>query len=307
MASAQHLNASRPNDPNQQVGRGNAVLRELLRELALTLIPRGMTPKTFSELSRHAFVYAAARISKQANGRVNCSRVAALTGLSRADVKKILMNGDSLSPVGRSGQMPIERVLHGWRADRRFSDHRGNPKRLRISGTSTSFACLAKLYGGDVPHRAVLEELRRIGAVRRDGNDVVLMTAKALGQRRRFASLSLVTPALIDGIRLAATDEASNKPPSIYRLAIPVKPDLNVAIVRDRCLSTVTTMLNGLEESLGGQITPARSRGAQRYSFVVTVLLTENRVGESEGQSAGVRKGRTIKRTRKSSDKNTRG
>ena len=307
MTSAQHLNASRPNDPNQQVARGNAVLRELLRELALTLIPRGMTPKTFSELSRHAFVYAAARISKQANGRVNCSRVAALTGLSRADVKKILMNGDSLSPVGRSGQMPIERVLHAWRADRRFSDHRGNPKRLRISGTSTSFAYLAKLYGGDVPHRAVLEELRRIGAVRRDGNDVVLTTARPLGQRRRFASLSLVTPALIDGIRLAATDEALNKSPSIYRLAIPVKPDLNVAIVRDRCLSTVTTMLNGLEESLGGQITRSRSRGAQRYSFVVTVLLTENRAGEPESQSAGVRAVRTFKKTRKSSNKNSRG
>jgi Family of unknown function (DUF6502) len=233
--------------------------------------------------------------------------VAALPNLSRAEVKKILTNGDSLSPVGRSGQMPIERVLHAWRADRRFSDHRGNPKRLRISGTSTSFAYLAKLYGGDVPHRAVLEELCRIGAVRRDGNDVVLTTARALGRRGRFASLSLVTPALIDGIRLAATDEAPNKPPSIYRLAIPVKPDLNVAIVRDRCLSTVTTMLNGLEESLGGQITQPRSRGAQRYSFVVTVLLTENRAGESESQTVGLRAGRTFKKTRKSSDKNTRG
>jgi len=217
------------------------------------------------------------------------------------------MNGDSLNPVGRSGQMPIERVLHAWRADRRFSDHRGNPKRLRITGTSMSFAYLAKLYGGDVPHRAVLEELRRIGAVRRDGDDVVLTTVRALGQRRRLTSLSLVTPALIDGIRLAATDEASNNPPSVYRLTIPVKPDFNVAMVRDRCLSTVTTMLNGLEESLGGQITRSKSRGAQPYSFVVTVLLTENRAGESESQSGGVRAGRTIKKTRKSLDKNTRG
>jgi hypothetical protein len=293
MVSVQVLQSSKLNDLNKEPARGNAELRELLRELALTLVPRGMTPKLFGELSRCAFVHAAARISQRANGRVNHSRVAALTGLSRADVKRILLNGDAISPIGRSEQMPIERVLHAWRIDRRFSDSRGNPKRLRVSGTSTSFAVLAKLYGGDVPHRAILDELRRIGAVRRKGKDVLLTTARVLRQRRRLASLSLVIPALIDGIRLAAASETSREPPSIYRLTIPVQSDLKVAVVRERCLSTVTTMLNGLEESLGGQIIRARSRRTQQNSFILTVLLSQNGTNKSvnhRAQSAAIQR-----------------
>jgi hypothetical protein len=302
MSSVRSVGSSKAIDVDQEAGRGNAVLRELLRELALTLVPRGMTPKVFGELSRHAFVHAAVRISRQANGRVNHSRVAALTGLSRAEVKRILLNGESVNVVGRSAEMPIERVLHAWRVDRRFVDSLGNPKRLRISGTSTSFACLAKLYGGDVPHRAVLEELRRIGAVRREGKDVVLTTTRAVRQRRRLTSLSLVLPALIDGIRLAAACEASHKPPTIFRLTIPVKSDLDAKVVRERCLSTVATMLNGLEESLGGQIVPPRSRRAHPYPFVVTVLLAENGVIESVNrlpQSPVRPSRRTIKKLRK--------
>jgi hypothetical protein len=286
MVSFQLLQSSKSNGLNQEPARGNAELRELLRELALTLVPRGMTPKLFGELSRNAFVHAAARISQRANGRVNHSRVAALTGLSRADVKRILLNGDVISPIGRSEQMPIERVLHGWRIDRRFSDSRGNPKRLRVSGTSTSFAVLAKLYGGDVPHRAILDELRRIGAVRRKGKDVVLSTAHVLRQRRRPASLSLVIPALIDGIRLAAACETSREPPSIYRLTIPVQSDFKVAVVRERCLSTVTTMLNGLEESLGGKIISTKSRGTQQPSFTLTVLLAQSGSSKSVNRPA---------------------
>ena len=285
MVSVQLLQSSKENDSNEDAARGNTELRELLCELALALVPRGMTPKLFGELSRHAFVHAAARISQQANGRINHSRVAALTGLSRADVKRILLNGDAMSPIGRSEQMPIERVLHAWRVDRRFSDNRGNPKRLRVSGTSASFAVLAKLYAGDVPHRAILDELRRIGAVRREGKVVVLAKARVLRHRRRVASLSSVIPALIDGIRLAAACETSREPPSIYRLTIPVPSDLKLAIVRERCLSTVATMLNGLEESLGGQIIRARSRRAQQHSFVLTVLLAENEASPSLSRS----------------------
>jgi hypothetical protein len=284
---------AKANGQNQETVRGNTELQELLCELALTLLPRGMTPKLFGELSRRAFVRAAARISQLANGRINHSRVAALTGLSRADVKRILLNGDANAPIGRSDQMPIERVLHAWRVDRRFSDSHGNPKRLRVSGTSTSFAVLAKLHGGDVPHRAILDELRRIGAVRRDGKDVVLMTTRVLRKRRRLASLSLVIPALIDGIRVAAACEISREPPSIYRLTIPAQSDLDIAIVRERCLSTVATMLNGLKESLGGHAIPARSRKAQQHSFILTVLLADNgscKSVSSSAQSAAMRK-----------------
>jgi hypothetical protein len=268
--------------PNQGAARGNAILEELLTELALTLLPRGMTPKRFNEVSRYAFACAAATISRLQSGKVNQSRVAALTGLSRAEVKKLLLEGDSGIRGTRSKQTPIERVLDGWRADRRFVDKHGNPKPLRISGAAPSFAFLAKQYGGDVPHRAVLDELYRMGALRRDGNNVVLKTTRALRKRYNFTSLSSVLPALVDGIRLASTTEIPNASSSIYRLTLPARTELDVAVMRERCSSSVTSMLHGLKESLGKQPpVPKGEKGLPPRSFTVTVLLVENKAKES--------------------------
>src|SRR2546429_3570358 len=152
--------------------RGVSGLQELLTELAVVLLPRGMTPKRFGELARSAFVQAAADMSKLRNGKVNYSRVAAQTGLSRADVKRLLTSNmfDSV----RADETPLSRVVSGWRTDCKITDKDGSPKRLRISGTRASFTGLVKKYGGDVPYRAVLDELRRIGAVSADEGKVSL-------------------------------------------------------------------------------------------------------------------------------------
>src|SRR5260370_42304055 len=98
--------------------RGASVLQELLTELALVLLPHGVTPKRFGELSRLAFVQVAADMSRLRNGKVNQSRVAAQTGLSRADVKRLLET-DLLGSV-RPDQTPIRKGIGGWRTDGRF-------------------------------------------------------------------------------------------------------------------------------------------------------------------------------------------
>src|SRR5262252_8897927 len=112
--------------------RGATVLQHLLTELALVLLPRGMTPKTFAALARSAFVQAASDMSKLRNGRVNHSRVAAQTGLTRADVRRLLVYNAFGSTT--RGQTALERVMDGWRADRDFLDHAGHPGKLPISG-----------------------------------------------------------------------------------------------------------------------------------------------------------------------------
>jgi hypothetical protein len=169
--------------------------------------------------------------------------------------------------------MPIEKVLQGWRGDRRFLDKQGHPKTLRISGPSNSFLILTRLYGGDVPHRAILDELQRVGAVRRDGQYVAL-TGR---ERPRLNSLMFALPAIIDGIRIASRGGSSRMPPAIYRLRIPAKSELDMTLLRQRCVSTVATMLSGLGESLGGQLTRPLTKQSGAKSFVVTVLLTESK------------------------------
>ena len=263
--------------------RGASVLQELLTELAFVLLPRGMTPRRFSELARSAFVQAAADMSKLRNGKVNHSRVAAQTGLSRADVKRLLTRNmfDSVRP----DQTPIRRVINGWRTDRKFANRDGSPKRLRISGSSTSFTGLVKKHGGDVPHRAVLDELRRIGAVSVNQNSVQLQSSHHPGQRHDFVFLSPVLPALVDGIRIASSKARSDAASSIHRLNLPVETEVDLAIVRDRCASSAKAMLDGLGHSLGTQVTVPKRRGKSAYSFAITVLLAENRAKRSQGMS----------------------
>jgi hypothetical protein len=260
--------------------RGASVLQELLTELAFVLLPRGMTPKRFGELARSAFVQAAANMSKLRNGKVNHSRIAAQTGLSRANVKQLLRSNvfDSVRP----DQTPVRRVINGWRTDRKFANRDGRPKRLRISGSSVSFISLVKKYGGDVPHRAVLDELRRIGAVSGDRDSVQLQPSHHLYQRHDFVFLSPVLPALVDGIRIASSKTSSGAASSIHRLSLPVTSEVDLAIVRDRCASSAKAMLEGLGHSLGTQVTVPKRRGKSAYSFTITVLLAENQTKRTQ-------------------------
>ncbi len=229
-----------------------------------------MTPRRFSELARWAFVQAAADISRLRNGRINHSRVAAQTGLTRADVKRLLRFNAFAPP--RVGQTPVQRVIEGWRSDRRFAV-RGQPKALAIYGRKDSFGHLVKKYGGDVPHRAVLDELRRMGAVVGEGT-IVSLRHHNLHRRQDFAFLSPVLPALVDALTIASNNARSRDSP-IQRLCIPIGSELDLAIVRERCTTSARSMLEGVRASFGKQVTvPSRGR-APEFSLAITVLLAE--------------------------------
>jgi hypothetical protein len=256
--------------------RGGAVLQALLTELAFVLLPRGMTPRLFSTLARSAFVEAAADISKLRNGKVNYSRVAAQTGLTRADVKRLL--SENIFNSVRRGGTAIERVIHGWRTDREFVTGAGYPRRLKISGARRSFAGLVRKYGGDVPHRAVLDELRRIEVVSDYDGAVKLRGSSQLRGRYNFAFLAPILPALVDGLRIVSDNAPSNPLSSIQRLILPVETEVDLAIVRNRCTSSVRSMLEGLSDSLGTQVTlPRKRKSSASYSFAITILLSESR------------------------------
>lgn len=261
--------------------RGDAALQKLLEALASALLPRGMTPRRFAELARFAFVRAATEGLRLRNGRVNHSRVAAQTGLSRADIKRLLLQNDA-PYTARFSQAPMERVLDGWRTDRLFAGRPGPGRRLRISGTHASFATLARKYAGDVPHRAVLDELRRIGAVEDDGISVWLKASKTLRRQNDFAFLSPVLPVFIDGIRIASRRARSRTASSIYRLTFPLENEVDLAIVRARCASTAKSMLDGLGDSFGTSTAVQRRGGRLKCSFTITVMLAENRMATAQ-------------------------
>jgi hypothetical protein len=69
------------------------------------------------------------------------------------------------------------RVIAGWRREREFLDAEKRPAALPLSGETGSFTSLVKRFSGDMPVRAVLDELRRVGAITQlDDGRVELVT-----------------------------------------------------------------------------------------------------------------------------------
>lgn len=247
------------------------------------LLPRGVTPQRFSRIARQAFIRAAAERSRLKNGRINRSKVAALTGLTRREIKQILdLDQSSATPkANRSGRTPSARVVQGWLTDRRFLTKQGRPKMLTNHGGKSSFQRLVKDYGGDISPRAVLEELAHSKAIRIVGRQLELRAAKFSSQKAQLGALSRVLPALIDVLRIASVERRNQLDPLLYRLRLHADSETELGLIRERCQSGIKSLLEGLQESLEHQVTiPVRKRTAG-HTIHVTVLLADNRAQRS--------------------------
>ena len=146
----------------------NAATLRLLEPLARFLLDARIGIGEFTALARLAYVKAAVRESHESRaGRVNVSRIAANTGLTRVEVAALLAEERGAPPRKQRGRVRAERVLQGWWNDPKFQDPSGTPARLPRKGARRSFWALVKRHSGDSHNAApVLEELLRSQAVR---------------------------------------------------------------------------------------------------------------------------------------------
>ena len=56
-------------------------------------------------------------------------------------------------------------MVYGWVHDKRYSDFHGTTLDLDFEGKIPSFSALVKAYSGDIPPRAILDELLQVGVV----------------------------------------------------------------------------------------------------------------------------------------------
>jgi len=142
-------------------------LLKLLRPLVRLLLARGIAYKQLAELVKRAYVDVAASSFAVEGRKPSISRVAVLTGLTRKEASRL--HGGPLDPTeeqesGRYNR--AARVLTAWAREPRFANKRGGPASLPFeSDTEPSFTELVRRHGADVPARAVLDELERVGAV----------------------------------------------------------------------------------------------------------------------------------------------
>lgn len=143
-----------------------AALR-ILRPLVRILLRNGVSYRTFADLAKWAYVDVATREFGLPGRKQSVSRVAVLTGLSRKEVSRVqaIANPDDRPESERYNR--AARVISGWLTDPEFLTARGQPRQLPPEGEGASFAQLVRRYSGDMPARAVMDELLRVGAIRR--------------------------------------------------------------------------------------------------------------------------------------------
>ena len=153
-----------------------AVLR-LLRPLVRILLRNGVSYTTFADFAKWVYVDVAGKEFAIEGRKQTTSRMSVITGLSRKEVKRVrqLPRPDDRETAERYNR--AARVIAAWRRNKKFLDTEGQPAPLPIEGSDVSFTELVKRFSGDVPVRATLDELIRVGAVKRleDGN-VCLLT-----------------------------------------------------------------------------------------------------------------------------------
>jgi hypothetical protein len=142
-----------------------SVLR-LLHPLVRILLRNGVAYGNFAELARKVYVDVAFGEFAPEGRKQTISRVSAMTGLTRKEVKRLVeMEGPADSASQERFNRGI-RVISGWLHDRRFHDADGRPADLPVDDKRNSFADLVREYSGDIPTRAMLTMLEEAGNVR---------------------------------------------------------------------------------------------------------------------------------------------
>jgi hypothetical protein len=156
-----------------------AVLR-VLRALIRVLVRHGMTLPAFVDLAKRAYVDVALNDFAIPGRKPSVSRAAVLTGLTRKEAQRIVEeHGASADGTAPMPENRAARVVAGWVRDAVFHGPDGGPLPLRLEGAEPTFATLVRRYSGDVPPRAVLDELLRVGNVERQEDGYVRLLTRA--------------------------------------------------------------------------------------------------------------------------------
>ena len=155
------------------------LLREALyvmEPLARLLVAQGVTYPAFAQLLKTVFLNAAESELSDKKRKVTDSALSLLSGVHRKDVRAL--GAGQREPPSR-GTSIADQVIVRWITQPDYIDENGVPKRLPIRSrddTGLSFERLAQSVSKDFHSRSILDELERLGVVRIQDNEVMLVS-----------------------------------------------------------------------------------------------------------------------------------
>jgi hypothetical protein len=143
-------------------------VRAILRPLVRQLIAHGVTFPAFNRLAKEVYIDVGTRHFTLPFKKQTDSRVALVTGITRKEIGQIRRG--QVTPPSEAVHLDYgiaTRVIGRWVSEAAYLAADGNPRALpyEAPGGAASFVGLVDEIGGDIPPRAVLDELIRVGAV----------------------------------------------------------------------------------------------------------------------------------------------
>lgn len=155
-------------------------LRHVLRPIVRIMLAKGIGYGYLSDLLKEIFVDVAEKDFALENKAQTDSRISVLTGVHRKDVRRLRAQSyePNAAPPGVSLGM---RVVSAWGAPP-YADEAGLPAplpRLPSKGGELSFDGMVASVSKDIRARALLDEWLRLGVVRLDEEDRVILDSSA--------------------------------------------------------------------------------------------------------------------------------
>jgi len=253
-------------------------LGPLLEQLAALVIRLGITPRYVSNTITTACVRHAAKNSRLLNGRVNQSRVAVLTGLSRAEVRRELRQVARPKHGPNSRQHRAWRLINGWLSDPRFRTSSGEPRPIKLGEGKGNLGGAVRKFCGDVPAKAVLLELLKMQAVKLADDHIILSRRVAAQLSSKVFQARAVLRTTSETLDRLQKLEAGNLPVSRFA-TIRVSDDVERDVLLRQADQSLQLAIDAIREIGERPITygKPRRRGRPRELYVSATAVAFNK------------------------------
>ncbi len=159
-----------------------ASVRRVMRPIVRQAIAYGVSYSAFARLVKGTYVEVADDEFALPFKRQTDSRLALLTGISRKDVATLRdrRKADTVAPDIEDSV--ATHAVGLWMAGPPYATPGGKPRRLHYESSDVAnptFSSLVRTLGGDIPVRAILDEMIRLGSVVLHSNGEVQLVREA--------------------------------------------------------------------------------------------------------------------------------
>ncbi|MDH4134279.1 MAG: DUF6502 family protein [Gammaproteobacteria bacterium] len=156
-----------------------AAIGRILRPLFRVLLRNNLSFNAFIDIAKPIYIDIAMNEFGIPGKKPSISRASILSGLTRKEIQRVLEQAPSPDDEPMERYNRAARVIAGWVRDKDFKGRDNSPQALSLTEGTASFAGLVRRYSGDMPARAVLDELLRVGAVEQQSDGSIRLLARA--------------------------------------------------------------------------------------------------------------------------------